>query len=355
MTLLEITTRQFFADLEASGARYALLRNAEHLFDLRKENSDSISDIDLVVDSGDLNLLRYVMTKVAVENGWDAAIECDHWARSPVRNHNIEVFRLYAKDPLVCFQVDVFHAFLTHGVPLLDERQLLDGRKRDPARGVMRIDSHHENMIRLIQIAGLADAPRKRERYRRRLISHARDHGFAFLGTLSSFLGGFAARAVTAIQEDDLHRAKRWTDLGRAWFFARFALRNPVRTGRLLVHRVTDQTSRFYTNQCGCVGRFHAPNEEARSTIRSVLDEMTAGNLINHWMERPSSWLGIRERLAMEQSSLLLRWAGPGDCDVDFRACVSRGEVASLLVDFLAFRHQRLPTSRAATGVMGYA
>jgi hypothetical protein len=355
MTLLEVTARRFFAEMEASGARYALLRNAEHLFDLRKENSDSISDIDLVVDSRDLNLLRHVMTNVAVENGWDAAIECNHWARSSVRDHNIEVFRLYAKEPLVCFQVDVFHSFLAHGVPLLDERQLLDGRVRDPALGVMRIDSHHENMIRLIQIAGLADAPRKRERYRRRLISHARDHGFAFLETLSSFLGGFAAHAVTAIQEDDLHRAKRWTDLGRAWFFARFAVRNPVRTGRMLVHRITDQASRFYSSQCGCVGRFHAPNEETRSTIRGVLDEMTAGNLINHWTERPSSWLGIREHLEMEQSSLLLRWAGANDCDIDFRACESRSEVASLLVDFLTLRHQPVRVTGAATGVMGYA
>jgi len=355
MTLLEVTARSFFAEMDASGARYALLRNAEHLFDLRKENSEFISDIDLVVDSRDLTLLRRIISSLAVENGWDAAIECDHWARSPVRDHNIEVFRLYAKDPLVCFQVDVFHAFLTHGVPLLDERQLLDGRERDPTLGVMRIDPQQENMIRLIQIAGLADAPRKRERYRRRLISHARDHRFAFLETLSSFLGGFAPHAVTAIQEDDLRRAKRWTDFGRAWFFARFALSNPVRTGGLLVHRITDQTSRFCASQCGCVGRFHAPNEETRATIRGVLDEMTAGNLINRWTERPSSRLGIRERLEMEQSSLLLRWTGANDCDVDFRACLSRSDVVSLLVDFLARRHKPLTASRAATGVMGYA
>jgi hypothetical protein len=346
MTILEVTARRLFAEMESAGLRYAVLRNYEYLFSLRKPDSASISDIDLVVDSQDLDLLRKIIARTAARTGWDSTVECGHWARSPVRDHNVEVFRLYVKDSLVCLQVDVFHAFHVHGVPLFDEQQLLGGRQRDPLRDIMRIDPDQENAIRLIQIFGLADAPRKRERYRQRLLAHVLNHGDAFLEALRPSLGWLIGRGVRAFVENDLSRAKRYTDLARVWFLARYSLRHPVEAAERIFYRMLDYASRFYTNQCGCVGCFHAPEENVKDIIRSVLDQMVAGNFINHWAERQPGRISFAEHIQLEQSSLLLRWTGPEDCDIDFGSCGTRGQVAALLVDFLASRHEPLTPSR---------
>jgi hypothetical protein len=135
---LECTVTDVFARLEASGFRYALMRN--HQAFPRFEH-----DIDLVLDSRQMPAWRALVASVAEQQGWDAVSQCRHWATSSYRHHNIESFLFYTDAGRACLQIDIFHGFLVLGLPLLDAHGLLQYAAHD-ARGFSRLQAPVENL-----------------------------------------------------------------------------------------------------------------------------------------------------------------------------------------------------------------
>src|ERR1700676_3731566 len=110
------TVRELFRRLERARIRYAVMRNYEHLPNIRDERLKRTTDIDLVIHSEDLARWRQLGTGLAEDHGWDALVECDHWTQSDVRDHHIEAFRFYRFSPAEFLQVDVFHAYIAMGL-----------------------------------------------------------------------------------------------------------------------------------------------------------------------------------------------------------------------------------------------
>ena len=347
MNLVEHTARKLFARLEQDQLRYAVLRNYEDLMSLTRPDGTH-TDVDLVIDSAEVPRWRQLLSETAYEAGWDAVSECDHWARSRVRTHNIEVFRLYKRSPLTCLQIDVFHGVLVLGLPLLDERELLESRSYDEGRGITRINTIHENVFRLAQIAGLyPNSTAKVERYRQKVLACLTQSGPQYRRTASLLFGPATGSALESLVARNMTHFQLQMQLMRAYFFAKYAAAHPLEIPRLLWNRARDSVSRFYTDQCGAVVRIHAPNQEVRSMVRSALDELVRQCFMDEWTEQKSPKAGWAGRRRMEQGAWIVTWSERHEAAIDLSGAVNRAMVLDGLWNYVISRH-RLVTSRVS-------
>jgi len=79
---IENTVATLFGALERREIRYAVLRNYEMFPALQSSPGTPHTDIDLVVDSRDLEQFRELLAEIAQDDGWDVLSECDHWTQS---------------------------------------------------------------------------------------------------------------------------------------------------------------------------------------------------------------------------------------------------------------------------------
>jgi hypothetical protein len=342
---VETTVKRLFRVLETSKTRYAVLRNYEHFPSLHSpDETCPHTDIDLVVNSRDLDKFRHILSGIAELDGWDALSECDHWAQSPIRHHNIEVFRFYRLDPLDYLQIDVFHGFLIWTLPLFNEQQLLSGRVYDQTRSLTRMDPLKENVFRLFQIAGhYGGSVRKVARYRRGLLAFRADEPELFEHGFRSVLSGLALEAVHALERSDmttfLHKIRkvRWR------FVMISALRDPFVAPIYFICRLIDHAKRFLTRQCGCAIKVYAPLEFQRGILRGLMSELVNYSFIDHWKEcdagMPRSW---HDHEIMEQGAIVIEWTGARDAHVDLSAGHDRLTCACAILSFLVARHKRL-------------
>ena len=351
------TIERLFHLLEKRHVRYAVLRNYEHLPSLhRPGESGPHTDIDLVVDSRDLDMLRQILAGVAELDGWDALTECDHWAQSPIRCHNIEVFRFYRMVPLDYLQVDVFHGYLLWALPLFDEQQLLSGCIYDQARSLTRLEPLKENIFRLFQIAGhVGGSARKVARYRAGVLAFRANEPKFFEHGFRSILSGVALGAVDALKRSDMTTFLGKIRLVRTLFTMRAVFRNPFRVFTYIIWRIIDHAKRFLTRQCGCVIRVFARSEFERGMLRGLMTELLDHSFIDDWKEceagTPRSW---HDHVIMEQGAILIEWTGRGDAHVDLSVEPDRLSCAGAILGLLIARHKRLYCTPYLAGVALY-
>jgi hypothetical protein len=342
---IENTVIRLFRTLEAEGIRYAVLRNYE-LFPTLKRAAEASphTDIDLVVDSRDLDSLRDVMAGIAEEHGWDALNECDHWAQSAARHHNIEVFRFHRTQPLEYLQVDVFHGYVLLGLPLYDEAQMLAGRIHDAARGLTRVDAVKENVYRMIQIHGLYPASeRKRARYRAGVLAFRASNRDAMDRALTAQFGRFGVPAADALALDDTRLFMRNMRLGRLRFILKFALRRPFSFMAYQVCRLREHILRFRTRQCGLVLRVSVRDESQRPVVRGVMDELVRNSFMDEWREKEAgARTSKKDHAAMEQGAIVIEWSKPDQADTDLREIDDRTAIADMILRVGARHHKPL-------------
>jgi hypothetical protein len=349
--ILEKTVTSLFRALEASGIRYAVMRNYE-LFPSLKRAGDSSphTDIDLVVDSRDLDGLRAILAGIAEEHAWDALSECDHWAQSPVRHHNIEVFRFHRVQPLEYLQVDVFHAYLLWALPFYDEAQILEGRIHDAARCLTRVDPVKENAYRLIQIHGLYPAAeRKRARYQAGVLAFRDSNRQTLDSALLAKFGRFGVPAVDALARNDMKRFMRNMRLGRLRFTLKFAQRHPFAIAAYLVCRLREQVQRFHTRQCGSVLRVSVRDETQRAMVHGIMNELVRNSFMDEWSEKEAGARTSRiDRAAMEQGGIIIEWSTPDCATLDLRNVYDQTLTADMILRAGAGRHKPLFVHKAA-------
>ena len=342
---IETTVERLFHVLEARKIRYAVLRNYEQFPSLQRP--DEIcphTDIDLVVNSRDLDDFRQILSGIAELDGWDAVTECDHWAQSPIRHHNIEVFRFYRVDPLDYLQIDVFHGFLIFAFPLYDEQQLLSGRLYDEPRSLTRMDPLKENVFRLFQIAGhYGKSARKVARYRRALLAFRVDEPELFEQGFRATLSHLAVEAVEALERGDITSMLQKVRKVRLRFVMIAALRDPFAAPIYVVCRLIDHAKRFFTRQCGCTIRVYAPSEFQRAILRRLMSELVDYSVIDHWKECEGgvsrSW---HDHVIMEQGAIVIEWTGRPTAHVDLSTDPDRLTCVCAILSFLVARHKRL-------------
>jgi hypothetical protein len=358
MTQITKTTRLLFETLEREGVRYAYLRNWEYLPSLRTEDGHFHTDIDLVVDSRDMPQWCQILSHVAGKVGWDAVTRCGHWARSPVRSHNIDVFRLYSGNPLTCLQIDLFHGFLVHGVPLFDEQALLEGRSFYPAKGVTGMDLAKQNTYHLVQIATLyPESPEKLQRYRVKVMEYLSTEGKLFRKQLSQYFGPASGPALDALARNDLAVFQRLMKTARRHCLLQYARQHLGELPRIALHRLRDHISRFYADPCGSAVSICATQED-RPLIRSVMDELVGSGFMDTWIEKPNGRIGFRDRLLMEQGAWVVTWteaeAKGEKAVIDLRSTPDREAVVSALLHYAIRRHKALKTTVSCPAPMSY-
>ena len=348
---IEATVMNLFRALEARAIRYAVLRNYECFPALRlPDRSSPHTDIDLVVDSRDLEAFRGLLTGIAEQDGWDSLIECDHWSQSKVRHHNIEVFRFSRSGPLEFLQVDVFHGVLVWGLPAADERRMLEGRIYDSGRRLTRIDPVTENIHRMLQIHGLyPGSDRKRARYREKLIAFRADHRKAFDEGIRSTLTQFGVRAADALERGDTAGFLYNMRLARGLFVLRFSLRHAISALSFFSSRLRENIQRYFTRQCGVALRTAVRNERQRQMVRGILDELVRSSYMDNWSEHEEGErLSLSDHVAMEQGALIIRWVSSGPIDLDFRKMAGRTAMAEAILAIGTKRHRQLYSCPAA-------
>ena len=309
------TVAELFERLESHGLTYAVLRNYENLPDLRVSEHASNTDVDLVVASEELPRFREVLVSLARDMEWDALTECKHFSYSRARHHNIEIFRFYRVSPLEFLQIDVFHGYVNWGLPLMDESELVSGRRYDEQRRLTHIDPVKENIYRLAQVHGLRGSTRaieKVNRYRGKVLAAFASHEVEFTGCLRCYFGNAGLDAVKALARGHTGRFTRAMHRAKATFAARFAVRHPGKTVRFVLQRIGDNRARFHSQQCGALLKVHAEGAAREAFIR-VMNALTQLNAFDRWAEKsaPAYRLTNRERNVMEQGGLVVEWA---DC-----------------------------------------
>ena len=346
------TFTALFQELENAGLRWAVLRNYERLPDL-DVGDGQLTDLDLVVHGDDLPRLRSILAGVARQCGWDALTECDHYSQSPVVHHRIEVFRFYRAEPREFLQIDVFHALVVLGLPLLNESELLEGRHFDATRGLFRINPLKENAYRLVQIEAVLHSRRraaKRQRYILRLKACLWQRPTEFTEVLKRHFSPFAVAAARALCRDDLRRFAWNMRLARAHFLLWVGARNPGRTVSYLRARRAESRLRFKTRTCGTELRAWTAGEAERRIFCGVLDSFAQRNVIDEWIELPSDARDYTTHQSgvLEQGGLLVRWTSEERADLRVPHGADQDGIAGELMAFLVRRHTLLYGNQAA-------
>ena len=341
--ILTATIDALFRELNQRGVRYAVLRNYECFPALDRDGDPTArTDLDLVVDPGDVPVWREIATSVAKQEGWDILTECDHWMQSAARQHHSEAFRFYRLSPLEFVQVDLFHhGYVLWGLPVFELQELLTGTVVNKTGRFTHIDPMKENIIRLLKVEGLSrrgPASTKLARYRSKLTRFWTAEQRSFTTHLRAKFFTFGEQAMRALQQGDMTRFARKMRWARTCFLAKFALSHPLQTPRYFVARARDNRTRFFTRPCGCVVDVYAPGEQERALLRSVMNDLVARNVFEGWKEKTlGSDITGGQRAVMEQGGLVIQWSDRRSARIDlqqpFSAQTLTGELVRILVD----------------------
>ena len=342
---IEQTVTKLFGALESRQIRYAVLRNYELFPTLRLANSTAPhTDIDLVVDSRDLAEFRAILAAIAEEDCWDVLTECDHWAQSKFRAHNIEVFRFCRVNPLEYLQVDVFHGVLIWGLALLEEKQMLAGRIYDFERGLTRIDPIKENLHRMLQIHGLFPGSRKkRKRYREKLLMFRAENRDLFDRSIEETLSRYGVEAIHALERNDTRSFRRYMSLARSRFVLTYAARHTSSVVSCFYQRLVENIRRYYTRPCGAVIRTAVRDETQRQLVREIMDELVRNSFMDEWREHDEgARLSLSDYKEMEQGALIIEWNTNGRAELDLRAVHERNDLVNAILNVAAHHHKCL-------------
>jgi len=350
------TVPELFRRLEAEGITYALPRNYETLPDLRVSENGSNTDIDLVIASDELPRVRKVLAKLAEDLDWDALSECDHFTRSESRHHNIEIFRFYRVSPLEFLQIDVFHGYVSWGLPVMDEATLIEDRRYDAGRQLTRVNPLKENTYRLVQLHGLRESKRAADkigRYRGKVLNTFTTQPDNFSASVRRHLGSFGLTAVRKLEENDMAGFSKAMNRVKTWFAIRFALRHPGQTLRFVYQRILDNRSRYKTRQCGTSLKVHAETPEPRERFMALMNSLTKLNAFDGWLVRsdPVDAFTRRERHVMEQGGLVIQWTGPEHADIVLVRGESTESIATKIIARALDRHALLHSRPMLSGV----
>ncbi len=344
---VEATVVALFHDLETAAVRHALLRNYEAFPRFHH-------DVDLVMDSRDIPKWRKIAIAAANREGWDVLTECDHFALSPIREHNIEVFRFYRISPPGYLQVDLFHGFLVWGLPLFNETALLENRERLQNQPFTTIDRVIENLFRLLQIEKLAGHRRgldKAEKYRDRVLQFCGSREESLRRAVREAFGQTGLRALTHLQNGDMSAFGKAMRRGKLRFVLRHTAKHPFRAIKTLVARLKDQSRIRRTRQCGFVLRICAPDIALQKRLFDTLDALVQSNVLHEWTA-DAAWEpktpGL-ERDVMLRCGLVVKWGkAREDTVLDLGSIASDDDLATQIMEHLIDRH-RVLSRREAT------
>lgn len=296
-----------FEKLESSGIRYAVLRNYEDFPNFRR-------DVDLVLDTKDLEKWREIAVEAAKEGGWDFLTECDHWNQSPIRHFNIEPFRFYRLSSPACLQVDLFHGFLSWGLPLFTEEDLLKDRISGDNKNFTKISPLTENLFRVLQVYQLylysSDSRSKIARYTGRIIDFCEHHRESLEDSLQKTFGVIGKHALKSLLVGKKAAFLFYTTLAKSYFVLKYFFRSPIAFFKILFHRVQEHWRLDKTRQCGFILNAYAPGEPDKDRLVETLRSLQEANVLYTWTKADAHIRKTtrRERKIMAITGIVIKW-----------------------------------------------
>jgi hypothetical protein len=256
--------------------------------------------------------------------------------------------------PLACLQVDIFHGYLVLGLPFETETGLLEHRFEDPQLSLSRVSPKVENAFRMLQIHSLLlhQAPvEKVARYRAKVIENHSNDKTALRLRLRHEFGGFGEQALDALIKNSRPDFRRAMRLSKACFMVRFWARHPGLSLRCFLERCRDHWLRFVWHPCGFVIPVHAPSEDDRKLLRSVLDSLVQKKVLPAWTDSTQARARIswREYQVLERGGISVKWTGPSKNALDLGTVADPNELAAVLLAQLIGRDHPLYIRTCAT------
>lgn len=334
------TVVSIIGELERQNVPYAIARNYENYPDFGH-------DLDLFY-SDTLEGFKKIAVTMGKQHDWDLVSYCDHWSRSPIHEHNIDVFHFYKFDPMETLQVDLFRGFLILGLPLINAKDIIRSRELHESGLFHHTGLALENILRLLQIHALLSAPnteKKVKRYREKVLTFADSNRRRMLDEAEKMRLPLHTDIFDALSVEDYQQFKTLLDRVKRRFIMSAVQKFPIQTARQLLARISDNNTFLPMQLCGSRILVQANEEGQKELVRTALDRLAASDFITSWRERRvHGFLTIPERKILERKGALLEWAKPGATETAL--LISRDDdsdrIFEMLRDHIVFRHPKI-------------
>lgn len=283
---------------------YAIARNYESYPNFNRDLD--IYFFDSVVK------VKEILREVAKEQEWDTVTYCDHWSKSKIISHNIDVFKFYRESSFDFLQVDLFYSFLIWGSPLISSEQIIEQRELIKPWKFYRINVSCENILRLFQINKLlsnANQEGKISRYRKRTIDYYRCSGEAMVCYGRDLGLSFIKKALMALEIKNYSVFRRIMFAQKVVYSLKRMFNNPVHFAAHLFYRTVDYYRLFYTCPCGFLLKVYVDEFDKKIEFMRLMDDIVSSGIIRCWMEKKSLIsYNYRERGIMERGGVLVQW-----------------------------------------------
>ena len=298
------TVVSIIENFENNKIPYAIARNYENYPDFGH-------DLDLFFCES-AKSFEEIAISAARKHEWDRVAFCDHWSRSPVREHNIDIFRFYKFEPLEYLQVDLFRGFLAWGCSLASAYEITGSKELHESGCFYHPNLSTENIFRALQINQLLANPKERmkvERYRKRLLSYVSQNRTAYLNQAARMGLPITDEIIDALEAKNFQKFRKLMNKAKRHFVSSKIFRNPVNTVRKMLVRVGDYYRLYHSAPCGLWTLVYAHTDRQKNCVRSALNRMSEAGFIPFWAERTRrGMLNINERKTLERTGVVLEW-----------------------------------------------
>jgi len=324
-------------ELETNRIDYTIARNYENYPDFGH-------DLDLFYHAPVLTFEK-IAKKVAAKNSWDIVTYCDHWSKSSISEHNIDVFRFYKLDTSEYLQIDLFRGFLIWGIPFISAEEILKERKLHSSGFFYRPNGALENIFRLLQINSLIgndSATNKVSRYRERVLRFCDSEKDSLLVCGKKRGLFYIDVALKYLHTKDYSRFSYYMNKSKKRFLIRYVFKHPINSFRQLIARVGDYYRLFYASPCGVELNIYASDLSQKKIVESELNELIKNDFISSWVEAKNKFmLTVKERRILERAGVVIRWvAYQNENILSVNECESRKEISRMLCKSIIFRHK---------------
>ena len=331
------TVKAIIRELEGNNLSYVVARNYENYPDFGH-------DLDLFYE-GAVSAFEAIAIIVSSEFGWDLVTYCDHWSKSSISEHNIDVFRFYHIPTGEYLQVDLFRGFLVLGIPLMTSKEIIRSRERHRSGLFYSPNILIENIFRLLQINSLVgnkNAKDKVIRYKNRVLECYKKDSKGLLECSKNLGLNYTKESLEYLKSNDYKKFRFFMNKSKKEFFIQSLYRNPVLFIRRLSSRIAEYYRFFYADPCGFEVNIYVENQNLKKKVFDVLNYLKNSNFIENWLEVKSKVIYTKkERKLLERAGVLIRWVNyTGDGVI----CINKDEKDSgiylKIQNRIIFRHK---------------
>jgi len=298
------TIKSIIRELEDSDTTYAIARNYENYPDFGH-------DLDLFF-SAPISLFIKFIEVIAIKHSWDVVTYCNHWSKSSIPEHNVDVLRFYKLASNEYLQVDLFRGFLVWGVPLVNAEEILKYRNLHDSGLFYRPNLAIENIFRMLQINSLLTNKseiKKIARYRERVLEYVHTESESLLKCGKDLGLLYIEESLKPLSENNFSLFSYYINKSKRQFLFKYILKQPFLSFRQLLARIIDYYGLFISSPCGLIIEVNVQNSKHKKVIESSLDKLVDNSFILGWSDVMNNRiLSLKKRRVLERGGVVIKW-----------------------------------------------